>query len=247
MAFFFFRSMILRENLKTLLCALQIKHTKCSIPWYYTINNTFVNFPSKLSNHICRYLSTPKALSHVAPLRNYFLREENYRNIKRPPGDQMFLLVQRFGELLRKLWNPRNFKAHVSPHEMLQAVVLLSKKRFQITEQGLYQSVWSSAIHLEFVFSNKSSSWCYFYLSCYNRVQWLRGRALDSQLGEPVCESCAALNIGNFFQHCLNLLNSMNEYLAIDSGEYCTRSFRELIAEKLRWCLIEQVYQGSRV
>lgn len=49
----------------------------------------------------------------------------------------MFLLVQRFGELLRKLWNPRNFKAHVSPHEMLQAVVLCSKKKFQITEQGM--------------------------------------------------------------------------------------------------------------
>lgn len=48
----------------------------------------------------------------------------------------MFLIVQRFGELLRKLWNPRNFKAHVSPHEMLQAVVLCSKKKFQITEQG---------------------------------------------------------------------------------------------------------------
>ena len=48
----------------------------------------------------------------------------------------MFLLVQRFGELMRKLWNPRNFKAHVSPHEMLQAVVLCSKKTFQITKQG---------------------------------------------------------------------------------------------------------------
>ena len=80
-----------------------------------------------------------KALSHVTPLRDYFLRDENYRSIKRPPGDQMFLLVKRFGELLRKLWNPRNFKAHVSPHEMLQAVVLLSKKRFQITKQGLCQ------------------------------------------------------------------------------------------------------------
>uniref|UniRef100_A0A674MTG7 Ubiquitin carboxyl-terminal hydrolase 39 n=1 Tax=Takifugu rubripes TaxID=31033 RepID=A0A674MTG7_TAKRU len=53
-----------------------------------------------------------------------------------PPGDIMFLLVQRFGELMRKLWNPRNFKAHVSPHEMLQAVVLCSKKNFQITKQG---------------------------------------------------------------------------------------------------------------
>lgn len=78
-----------------------------------------------------------QALSHVSPLRNYFLREQNYMGIKRPPGDQMFLLAQRFGELLRKLWNPRNFKAHVSPHEMLQAVVLCSHKRFQITKQSM--------------------------------------------------------------------------------------------------------------
>lgn len=78
----------------------------------------------------------PQALSNVPPLRNYFLEEENYRRIQRPPGDIMFLLVQRFGELMRKLWNPRNFKAHVSPHEMLQAVVLCSKKNFQITKQG---------------------------------------------------------------------------------------------------------------
>ncbi|OCT86607.1 hypothetical protein XELAEV_18020290mg [Xenopus laevis] len=77
-----------------------------------------------------------QALSNVPPLRNYFLEEENYCDIKRPPGDIMFLLVQRFGELMRKLWNPRNFKAHVSPHEMLQAVVLCSKKNFQITKQG---------------------------------------------------------------------------------------------------------------
>ncbi|KAM6289222.1 ubiquitin carboxyl-terminal hydrolase 39 [Aegotheles albertisi] len=77
-----------------------------------------------------------QALSNVPPLRNYFLEEENYKNIQRPPGDIMFLLVQRFGELMRKLWNPRNFKAHVSPHEMLQAVVLCSKKNFQITKQG---------------------------------------------------------------------------------------------------------------
>jgi U4/U6.U5 tri-snRNP-associated protein 2 len=48
----------------------------------------------------------------------------------------MINLVKRFGELVRKLWNPRNFKAHVSPHEMLQAVVKCSKKRFQITKQG---------------------------------------------------------------------------------------------------------------
>ncbi|XP_022127550.1 U4/U6.U5 tri-snRNP-associated protein 2 isoform X2 [Pieris rapae] len=77
-----------------------------------------------------------QCLAQVRPLRNYFLREENYANVKRPPGDSSFLLVQRFGELLRKLWNPRAFKAHVSPHEMLQAVVLWSKKRFQFIKQS---------------------------------------------------------------------------------------------------------------
>ncbi len=77
-----------------------------------------------------------QALSHVSPIRRYFLDENNYKDLKRPPGDQNNLLVQRFGELIRKLWNPKNFKAHVSPHEMLQAVVLCSKKKFQITEQG---------------------------------------------------------------------------------------------------------------
>ncbi|CAD5118010.1 DgyrCDS6750 [Dimorphilus gyrociliatus] len=77
-----------------------------------------------------------QALSHVQPLRRYFLFEENYKDTKRPPGDILFFIVQRFGELIRKLWNPRNFKAHVSPHEMLQAIVLCSKKKFQITVQG---------------------------------------------------------------------------------------------------------------
>jgi len=38
--------------------------------------------------------------------------------------------------LIRKLWNTKNFKAHVSPHEMLQAIVLCSKKKFEITKQG---------------------------------------------------------------------------------------------------------------
>ena len=46
------------------------------------------------------------------------------------------LLVQRLGELFRKLWNPRHFRAHVSPHEMLQAVSSVSKKNFKIIEQG---------------------------------------------------------------------------------------------------------------
>ncbi|OWA53664.1 U4/U6.U5 tri-snRNP-associated protein 2 [Hypsibius exemplaris] len=79
-----------------------------------------------------------QALSNVRPIRDYFLAESNYTAelAKRPPGDVMVVLVQRFGELIRKMWNSRKFKAHVSPHEMLQAVVLCSKKKFQFTKQG---------------------------------------------------------------------------------------------------------------
>ncbi|KAL3202377.1 hypothetical protein MRX96_042541 [Rhipicephalus microplus] len=102
-----------------------------------------------------------QALSHVPPLRNYFLREENYTKLKRPPGDINFLIVQRFGELIRKLWNPRNFKAHVSPHEMLQAVVLCSKKRFQITKQGDpidFLSWFLNSLHMALNGTQKTSS-----------------------------------------------------------------------------------------
>uniref|UniRef100_A0A0K0DGG1 ubiquitinyl hydrolase 1 n=1 Tax=Angiostrongylus cantonensis TaxID=6313 RepID=A0A0K0DGG1_ANGCA len=76
------------------------------------------------------------ALSHVTPLRDFFLREENYESIKRPPGDKLALLPKRFGELIRKLWNPKAFRTHVSPHEMLQATVLCSDKKFQFIKQG---------------------------------------------------------------------------------------------------------------
>lgn len=76
-------------------------------------------------------------------------------------GDITFLLVQRFGELIRKLWNPRHFKAHVSPHEMLQAVVLCSKKQFQITEQGdsvAFLSWLLNALHLALGGTKKRNS-----------------------------------------------------------------------------------------
>ena len=104
-----------------------------------------------------------QALSHVEGVRNYFLDEKNYMHIlaTRPPGDQSFELVTRFGELIRKLWNPKNFKAHVSPHEMLQAVVLSSKKQFQITQQGdavAFLSWLLNALHLSLGGTKKADS-----------------------------------------------------------------------------------------
>ncbi|KAJ6363775.1 hypothetical protein OIU78_003856 [Salix suchowensis] len=72
---------------------------------------------------------TIQSLMRVTPLRNFFLIPENYQHCKSP-------LVQRFGELTRKIWHARNFKGQVSPHEFLQAVMKVSKKRFRIGQQS---------------------------------------------------------------------------------------------------------------
>lgn len=61
-------------------------------------------------------------------LRDFFLEPANYASCRSP-------LVNRFGELLRKMWNTRNFKGQVSPHEFVQAVRNASKKRFTAETQ----------------------------------------------------------------------------------------------------------------
>ncbi|KAE8847147.1 hypothetical protein PTNB73_03295 [Pyrenophora teres f. teres] len=68
-----------------------------------------------------------QALSHVVPLRNYFMLED----LSGKPQ-----LAQRFSTLVRKIWNPRAFKTHVSPHELLQEIALRSSKRFTLTDQS---------------------------------------------------------------------------------------------------------------
>ncbi|PNF30786.1 U4/U6.U5 tri-snRNP-associated protein 2 [Cryptotermes secundus] len=137
----------------------EITHMHTHIVWGRA--TTFSSIFTPFDFIVCQTTMKLLALSHVTPLRNYFLREINYARVKRPPGDSSFLLVQRFGELMRKLWNPRNFKAHVSPHEMLQAVVLWSRKKFQFTEQGDpidFMSWFLNALHIALNGSKKRDS-----------------------------------------------------------------------------------------
>ena len=70
---------------------------------------------------------TMQMLAHVPPLRNFSMLED----LSSKPQ-----LAQRFAILVRKIWNPRAFKAHVSPHELLQEVALRSHKRFTLTDQS---------------------------------------------------------------------------------------------------------------
>ena len=68
------------------------------------------------------------ALSHVTPVRDFFLQPANYANCKS-------VLVHKFGEVLRKLWSPHNFKSIVSPQELLHEISVASKKRFNVGTQ----------------------------------------------------------------------------------------------------------------
>lgn len=68
-----------------------------------------------------------QALSHVPPLRNFFMLED----FSSKPE-----LVKRLSILFRKIWNPRAFKSHVSPHELLQEISLRSNKKFTLTTQN---------------------------------------------------------------------------------------------------------------
>ena len=68
-----------------------------------------------------------QALAHIPPLRNFLMLED----LSQKPE-----LVQRFSVLVRKIWNTRAFKSHVSPHELLQQISRQSSKRFDLLHQS---------------------------------------------------------------------------------------------------------------
>jgi hypothetical protein len=56
-----------------------------------------------------------------------------HKNSNNGGGDQ---LTTKFDELIRKMWNPGNFKGHVSPAEFMSAVSEASKKRFKCDQKA---------------------------------------------------------------------------------------------------------------
>jgi U4/U6.U5 tri-snRNP-associated protein 2 len=93
------------------------------------------------------------ALAHVIPVRNFFLEPDNLR------GTHNTLVV--LGELIRKIWNPRSFKGHVSPHELLQAIADSSKRRFRIgepTDPVQFLTWFLNFIHKELQLTSSNSS-----------------------------------------------------------------------------------------
>ncbi|KAL8988585.1 MAG: hypothetical protein Q9177_002365 [Variospora cf. flavescens] len=70
-----------------------------------------------------------QALAHIPPLRNFFMLED----LSSTASSE---LATRFSVLVRKIWNTRAFKTHVSPHELIQQVSRQSNKRFDLLHQS---------------------------------------------------------------------------------------------------------------
>ena len=69
-----------------------------------------------------------QTLSHIAPLRNFFLLHNFPHNASQ--------LAVRLGTLIRKIWNTKAFRNHVSPHELIQEIATSSSKKFTLTQQS---------------------------------------------------------------------------------------------------------------
>ncbi|KAJ9655547.1 Ubiquitin carboxyl-terminal hydrolase 10 [Neophaeococcomyces mojaviensis] len=69
-----------------------------------------------------------QTLAHVAPIRNFFLLHNFPQNTSQLPI--------RLSTLIRKIWNTKAFRNHVSPHELIQEIALRSSKKFTLTQQS---------------------------------------------------------------------------------------------------------------
>ena len=74
-------------------------------------------------------------LSHMRPVRDFFLQPQSYS------GDKPLLL--HFGELVRKLWSPGNFKSVLSPQELVHDIVTCSKKRLTLNASTDCIDLWN--------------------------------------------------------------------------------------------------------
>ncbi|CEP22556.1 unnamed protein product [Cyberlindnera jadinii] len=67
-----------------------------------------------------------QAVCHCSIVRNWFLLLDDVNNYNE--------LVKRFTTFIKKLWSPKLFKHHISPHELLQHISVISDKQFTINE-----------------------------------------------------------------------------------------------------------------
>lgn len=83
------------------------------------LNNIKANDYANVSLH---------ALLHITPIRDLFLLVDFCNS----PS----ILLRNLGSAARRIWNPKPFKALLSPHEFMQAVNLASDRRYSTNKQA---------------------------------------------------------------------------------------------------------------
>ena len=79
--------------------------------------------------------SVLQCLLRVKKLRDYFLLYEAAQQLSTQKQNSM-LLASKLAEFFKKVWNPANFKDHVSPHELVKVIGDLSKQNFTTKVQA---------------------------------------------------------------------------------------------------------------
>lgn len=123
-----------------------------------------------------------QALCRVPDLRDFFIFYEN-KKYTSDVFDFKTLLSKRFSELIRKIWNPRNFKGHVSPHELLQAISIRSDKNFRLDQQSdpLKLLIWSLIL---------INLWVKLYFKKTRLINNLHTEILRIKHGESIISKC---------------------------------------------------------
>ena len=91
-------------------------------------------------------------LARVQPFRNYCLSEKTETELGGKSPREIASL--KLSELVRKLWNPVNFKGHVSPVEFMEAVSGASSGKFKCDIRSVDAKFGGSADPAQFL------CWC---------------------------------------------------------------------------------------
>jgi len=146
-------------NLRPMFKAQDIKGFNTKGEYYHALDGTdyLIGFMGLNNIKFTDWFNaSAQALCHIPMLRDYFLFEKNYKlKVEQTERKTPHLcdppLVLKFGEFVRKIWNPRAFKGHVSPHEILQAVSHTSRKKFSIgvkADPMQFLSMFLNNVHL---------------------------------------------------------------------------------------------------
>jgi len=138
------------------------------------------------------------AIAQVQPVRDYFLLQKESsdktnrktnRILNSVQQARLYPLRENLGELLRKMFNRRSYRAHNSPHEMLQSISYASDKKFTLAHKSdclLFVKWMINSLHLS-IGGTKSTKSSVIYDSLRGELHtWIRYLPMEQLKNEKV-------------------------------------------------------------